>query len=167
MRFVVVLTFVLALIFAQLGCGGESDDAGEARGQTTATTEIRGPDPPPGSSVVLREVYRNFQPPLPNPTIRGSSRAIAAGRRACAGKTPAQVKREFIARSELTADQRRALADLTRFESRPSGNFPAGQLAALVYGNTLKDELAGEGYRGCVYALGRELKRQLAPKNDK
>jgi hypothetical protein len=124
---------------------------------------IRGPQPPRGASLVLREIYRNFQPPLPNPAVKGSAKAIAAGKRACKNKTPLEIKREFIAESDLTPDQREAVSQLARYDE-PTANFPAGQLAALVYQGTLGEEpLATEGYRGCVFVLAQRVKRQLAP----
>ncbi len=90
---------------------------------------------------MLREIYRQFAPPQPNPEVKGSAQAIEAGERACKGKTPLQVKQRFIDGSDLLDEQ-----------------------AALVYESSLpEDELAGYGYQGCIYSLAKGLEKRLAP----
>ena len=150
---------LLACLAAALGgCGGGGDSTAQS---TAAEAPIRGPQPPKGASPAEREVYRNFQPPLPDPEVSGSGKAIEAGEAACRGKTPLQVKREFLSHSDLSAAQRQALRQLDSAEAHPGGDYVAGQLAALVYEGTLKGSLGEYGYRGCVYALARGLERRL------
>lgn len=110
---------------------------------------------------MLGQVYRNFQPPLPDPGVPGSAKAIRAGEEACKGKTPKEVKQRFISASDLSAAQRQALEGIDRAEAHPSADFVAGQLAALVYEGTLRGALAEYGYRGCVYGLAVGFKRGL------
>jgi hypothetical protein len=98
--------------------------------------------------------------------VKGSAQAIEAGEAACQGKTPVEVKNEFLAASKLSADQRQALKQRGRAEANPSGDFAAGQLAALVYAGTLEGSKAEYGYRGCVYALARGLERRLGEETD-
>jgi len=148
------------LALAIAGCGEQEDTQSTAR---DPFPPIRGPKPPKGASPVLRELYRNFPAPAPNTAIPGSAGAIAAGQADCAGKTPLEVARRYISESELSAEQRQAVAGIARHERQPSANFPAGQLAALVYQGTFAGPLAIERYRGCVYALAQGLKRELAP----
>jgi hypothetical protein len=150
----ILLGFVLGLS----ACGGGDSSAEPG---TEAATVLRGPQPPKGASRLERQIYRTFQPPLPDPEVSGSAKAIESGEAACQGKTPSKVKRQFIAESDLSADQRQALEQIDRAEGRPSGDFAAGQLAALVYEGTLEGELAEYGYQGCVYALARGLERRL------
>lgn len=91
-----------------------------------------------------------------------SAKAIKAGERACRGKKPIEVREEFIAESSLLDEQEKAVKTrLEEAERHPSGNFVAGQLAALVYEGTLPDKTALYGYTGCVYALSQVYKRQL------
>jgi hypothetical protein len=127
-----------------------------------ATTASAGSQPPKAASALERQIDRNFPAPQADPGAQGSQEAIEAGEAACEGKTPTQVKQEFIANSELSADQRQALGQLGRAEAKPSGDFAAGQLAALVYEGTLEGAEGEYGYRGCVYALARGLERELA-----
>ena len=144
-------------LLALPGCGEESQTQSGA-----SLLPIRGPEPPPGASPLLRALYRNFQPPLADPGVRGSAKAIKAGIRACEGQTPVEVKRRFIGDSELSASQRQALAQLRQAEANPTAEFVAGQLAALVYEGTLeKGQLPEYGYRGCIYGLAKGLKGEL------
>lgn len=157
----------LLLICLAVGIGGCGGGGGSSASSSTATTTtqaqapVRGPQPPKGASPTLRGIYRNFQPPKADPEVSGSAKAIEAGEAACEGKTPKEVKQEFIAKSKLSADQRQALSQIDRSEAKPSADFAAGQLAALVYEGTLKGPLAEYGYRGCVYALARGVEGRL------
>lgn len=150
----------LCLALGLSACGGGGDSSSTSS-TTQATAPIRGPQPPKGASQLERQIYRTFQPPLPDPEVKGSAKAIKAGEAACEAKTPVAVKRKFIAESKLSSDQRQALAQIDRAEAQPSGDFAAGQLAALVYQGTLEGELAEYGYQGCVYALARGLERRM------
>jgi hypothetical protein len=93
---------------------------------------------------------------------RRTAKAIRAGERACRGKRPIEVREEFLSKSSLLGEQEKAVkTELREAERHPSGDFVAGQLAALVYEGTLPDKTAVYGYAGCVYALSQVYKRQL------
>ncbi|HEX7059293.1 MAG TPA: hypothetical protein VF176_05520 [Solirubrobacterales bacterium] len=155
-----VLGFAAALALAAAGCGGDSSSD---QPTTFAMAPIRGPQPPKNASPLLESIYRNFQPPQADPSVKGSGKAIKEGEKACKGKTPLEVKQEFIAQSDLTADQLKEVAKLAKYQQRPSPDFPAGQLAALVYQNALNvnEPYASYGFQGCVYVLALQLKQQL------
>jgi len=145
------------------GCGDEDSEAPNSATQDARADSLAEP-PPKGASPLLREIYRQFQPPQPDPRMRRSSaKAIRAGERACKGKTPLQVREEFIADSDLGDDQAKVVAQLRKYEKDPSANFVAGQLGALVYEGSLPEKIARYGYQGCVYSLAQVLKRRLAP----
>lgn len=163
----------LALLTAAALIAGCGDEGGE-----TDTTALKPPaiteqaslaEPAPaGASLELKEIYRQFQPPEPNPEVKGSAKAIKEGEEACEGKTPTEVTEAFIAAADLTSDQQEAVSELPRFEANPSSSFPAGQVAALVYQQSLEGEiLPSYGFQGCVYALSLGLKQELAPKAQK
>jgi len=145
---------LLCLGLALSACGG-GEEASTTQSAEVTETQVRGPKPPKGATAIERQIYRNFQPPVADPEVEGSKEAIEAGEAACKGKTPLEVKEEFLSQSDLSADQRQALAQIERAEESPSGDFAAGQLAALVYEGTLEGSLGEYGYRGCVYALAR------------
>ncbi len=159
-RSAAVLLSLLCFALGLSACGGGGDSSSTSS-TTQATAPIRGPQPPKGASQLERQIYRTFQPPEADPEVSGSAKAIAAGEAACEGKTPLEVKQQFIAQSKLSSDQRQALAQIDRAEEHPGGDFSAGQLAGLVYQGTLEGELAEYGYQGCVYALARGLERRL------
>jgi hypothetical protein len=104
--------------------------------------------------------------PIENAPV-GAMKAIEAGRRACRGKTPTQVRDEFMAAAknsgELNEGQEQMLSELPHFEkqARTSPDFAAGQLAAGVYEATLTERMARSGYQGCVYELALQLRREL------
>jgi ABC-type glycerol-3-phosphate transport system substrate-binding protein len=156
---------LLCLALGLAACGGGGDSSGNSSASEgdnpEATTTIRGPQPPKGASALQREIHRTFQPPQADPKVEGSAQAIEDGEAACEGKTPVEVKEEFIGESDLSSDQQEALEQLGRAEANPSGDFAAGQLAALVYQQTLEGTEAEYGYRGCVYALARGLESRL------
>jgi hypothetical protein len=115
---------------------------------------------------VLVAIYRQFPPPQPDPDIKGSGKAISRGEEACKGKTPMEVKEEFIAESDLLTAQAEIVAELPKYEKTVADNasFAAGQLGALVYERSLsEDKLAQFGYQGCVYSLAKVVERELAP----
>jgi hypothetical protein len=119
-----------------------------------------------GASTLEREIYRQFPPPKSNPEAKGSAKAIAAGEKACRGKSPVEVKEEFFAEanSRLLADQEKMINEIGRYEkrSRTEPSFTAGQLAAGTYEATLPEAVAIYGYQGCVYSLAKGLKHELA-----
>ncbi len=156
------------------GCGG---------GGSSTATEAVSPSPtavggkaeqeaPKGASPVLREIYRQFPKPQPEPGDKAGAKAIEAGERACKGKTPIEVKREFWAEATENGTlvpnsaEGKMIAELPKYEaqSAKSSAFVAGQLAADVYEATLPEAEAGAGYQGCVYSLALRLKHELAPR---
>ena len=149
-------------VLALSGCG-DSDDGPDA--QTTpalpTTSDALPPDAP-----MTQVIAKQF--PKPEPTEGappGAMNSIEAGRKACKGKTPEQVRDEFIGAAEdLNEGQEEMLGELGRFEaqSRTSPDFAAGQLAAGVYEATLPEVEARSGYQGCVYELAVQLRKELA-----
>ena len=89
-----------------------------------------------------------------------------AGRKACKGKTPLQVREEFIEAAQGLSDEQEAMIDeLPKYEKQAvTSNFVAGQLAAGVYEATLPEKQAMAGYQGCVYELALQVRRELAKK---
>jgi hypothetical protein len=157
------------------GCGGAGGD--------TATTTPPGatfpeptvpkgaPQPPKGASPVLKEIYRQFTPRKPDPNVKGSGQAIAAGGKACAGRTPVEVERQYypiaVRKGGLdpVSEQAKMIAGIDRYAKNAANDpsFVAGQLAADAYQATLPARIATFGYAGCAYALARRLEKQLAP----
>jgi hypothetical protein len=162
---------------AILGCGGGGGADGEV--STTPpdatfpepTVPKDAPQPPKGASPILKEIYRQFTLREPDPRVKGSARAIAAGRAACAGKTPVEVERRYypiaVQRGTLdpASDQAKMIAEISKYAKNVSKDpsFTAGQLAADAYQATLPPRVATFGYAGCAYALARRLEKQLAP----
>lgn len=123
---------------------------------------------PKGASPTLRAIYRQFPPPQADPKVKGSAAALEAGERACAGKTPVEVKERFFAaaRAHLNSEQKKMIARIGSYERHAAkdASFAAGQLAADTYEATLPASAGQYGYQGCVYALARRLERELAPR---
>jgi hypothetical protein len=115
---------------------------------------------------MTRQLAITFPFPKPAPgSPPGAAAAIDAGRKACRGKTPVEVREEFLAAAQgLNEGQREMIAELPHFEDQVSSNFAAGQLAAGVYEATLAEKLMVSGYQGCVYELALQLRRELAKK---
>lgn len=161
---VLVLGAAAAVLMA--GCGGGNDNsesAGNAESQNSSAAKPLPPDAP--MSKVLR---RQFPPPEPQPgSPPGAQAAIEAGRHACKGKTPAQVRDEFLAEAkasgQLNPGQEKMLAEIGHFEKQSdvTPDFVAGQLAAGVYEATLPEQWRISGYQGCVYELARQLEKEL------
>jgi hypothetical protein len=176
LRFLTLLTVASALAMIAVGCGdGGSSTTDTETGESGSPLSVPPPQneaereaeskAPEGASAVLRAIYRQFPAPQPNPKVKGSAGAIAAGEKACAGKTPLEAREEFLPRSDLSGFQREQVERIPDYEKSPSYSFPAGQLAASVYEKTLPPtEVAPYGFQGCVYALSRVLKARLAPK---
>ena len=123
-----------------------------------------------GHSGLVAAIETAFPEPKPQPNAPpGAQRAIDAGRKACRGKTPEQVRDEFMAEAEasglLNPGQKKMLADIARYEKQAtSADFVAGQLGADVYEATLPEELRTAGYQGCVYELAQQLLKEIAQK---
>jgi hypothetical protein len=159
--------FALAVlaIGAWSGCGGGSSTPTETTGALQREAERAEAQAPKGASQALRAIYRQFPKPQPDGTVKGSAKAVKAGERACKGKTPLEVREEFIGESKLLEEQAKMVAELPKFERAlaRSSSFVAGQLGALVYERTLDPRIAHFGYEGCVYSLAKAAERKLAP----
>jgi hypothetical protein len=161
------------------GCGGGDEDsarqkAAEHRAELVGGGRTQRGSPanpaPKGSSPFVRELYRQFPPPEPEAGVKGAAGAIAAGERACAGKTPSEVEERFypiaVEKGGLdpASPRGRTIAQVDRYEDRitEEASFTSGQLAAAAYQETLPPRLAGSGFQGCIYALARQLESKLA-----
>jgi hypothetical protein len=146
-------------------CG---DDSGT--GQTAgAESSVAQGTPPPidPTAPVSQQLARVFPVPKPGPgSLPGAAAAIEAGRQACRGKTPLQVREEFIESAQgLSGEQEAMIDELPKYEKQAvTSNFVAGQLAAGVYEATLAEKEAVAGYQGCVYELALQVRRELAKK---
>lgn len=152
------------------GTSLDPNTVGAAKGQRKRSAEIaRAAEAkaPKGASPVLRGIYRAYPPPRTETMQPGEVSALGAGRSACEGKTPTQVKEEFYAeaKANLAPGQAAMIGRIDKFEARweTDQTFIAGQLAADTYAATLPEAAAGPGYQGCVYALARGLEQRLAP----
>jgi hypothetical protein len=153
----------MGILVLAAGCGG-----GGSGGETQPTTvseaqqlKALAEPPPKGASPVLKSIYREFQPPKPDPNVKASAKVIKVGEKKCKDKTPLEVREQFIGESELNEEQEEAVNELERYEKHPSPSYPAGQLGALVYEKTLPEETAAYGFQGCVYSLSLRAKREL------
>jgi hypothetical protein len=161
-----VLGAAAAILLA--ACGGDDSSATTAQ-PAQQPSSAGGPKPLPADAPVSAVLARQF--PKPKPAIgapAGSEAAIAAGRKACKGKTPTQVRDEFLAEAKasgtLNPGQEKMIAEVDHFESQAarSPDFVAGQLAAGVYEATLPEKLRTAGYQGCIYELARQLEKEIA-----
>jgi hypothetical protein len=165
-----LLVLLAALLLLAAGCGGGGASQGEVQEAAARQAQARARRAlaarvPRGASSALRALYASFPPPKPDPAREGSGAAIRAGEGACAQRTPLQVKARFYAeaRNDLNPNQRKLIARLSHYEaiSRHDPSFSAGQLAADAYAATLPKAIARYGYQGCVYALARQLEREM------
>jgi hypothetical protein len=144
----------------QQGANGQPAGAGTGAG----TAESGG-----GGNAKVATIESTFPRPKPLPNSPpGAKKAIDAGRTACKGKTPEQVRDEFIGEAEasglLNSGQKKMIANIAHYEKQAatSTDFVAGQLAAGVYEATLPEELRIAGYQGCVYELAQQLLKEIA-----
>jgi hypothetical protein len=157
-------------------CGGGSG-GNETNGQQGANGQPAGGSAGSGSAASnggggnakVATIESTFPKPTPQPNSPpGAKKAIDAGRRACKGKTPEQVRDEFMSEAEasglLNAGQKKMIANIAHYEKQAatSADFVAGQLAAGVYEATLPEELRIAGYQGCVYELAQQLLKEIA-----
>ena len=155
------------------GNSGETGTTGQQGGGSTAEGGGREPaaggeeESPPltGGVATLR---RQFPEPKPEPGAPpAAQKAIDAGRAACRGKTPVEVRDEFLAEAEasglLNPGQEKMLDQLPKLEQQAAGSpdFVAGQLAAGVYEATLPEARRTYGYQGCVYELALALEKKI------
>ncbi len=104
------------------------------------------------SAPITEQLARTFPVPKPQPNEPpGAAAAIKAGRKACRGKTPIEVREEFIEAAEgLSEDQEKIIGELPKYEKQSgnSSNFAAGQLGAGVYEATLPEKQTDRGISG-------------------
>lgn len=147
-------------------CGGGSDSS--STGSTASGgTSAEAPLPPNApQTAVIRHQF-----PKPKPTEgapRDAMKAIKQGEKACSGKTPIEVREEFMAKAQesgrLNSGQEKMVEQIGKYEkqSGTAPDFVAGQLAAGVYEATLSEKKARSGYQGCVYALAVHLRHELS-----
>lgn len=142
-------------------CGDDSDSGQEAGTEPSAAQATPPIDP---TAPLSEQLARTFPVPKATPgSPPGSAAAIEAGRDACRGKSPVQVREEFIAAADLPEEQGSMVAELAKYENQPpTVSFVAGQIGAGVYEATLPVKKAAAGYQGCVYELALQLRRELA-----
>lgn len=155
------LSTIAALSLA--GCGGGDDSS------STAAPQASEAKPPlPADASLDEQLGRSFPPPEPTEAAPSKAESyIAAGRRACKGKTPAEVVDEFLPQTDVKdfdADQEELIGEIGQYEDNPTADFAAGQIAAGVYEATLPTIQQRSGYQGCVYELAQQLRRELANK---
>jgi hypothetical protein len=173
---ILILAVVGVLVASVTGCGGgDSSASTEPAAVGLGTEELPPPKTeaekrglaraPRDASPLLQAVYRLFPPPKPDPKVKGSAVAIREGEESCAGKTPAEIREEYVPKSDLDSFQREEAGRIEGYEKNPTFNFPAGQIAASIYEKSLpKSSLKNFGFQGCVYALSEGLKAQLEGK---
>jgi hypothetical protein len=160
------------LALAACGCLGLAAGCGSSGSDSTTQANVHAPKltaaqrAPKGASPIEREIYRQFPPPKPDPSVPKSEEVIRAGEEACRGRSPLEVKEEFYAEasSNLLPEQKQMIAEIGHWEklSKRDEGFTAGQLAADVYQATLPEAVNRLGYQGCVYSLAQRLEHELA-----
>jgi hypothetical protein len=177
---IVTVAALGALVLTSAGCGTANHEKSPEQIAAERRIELKGggrtgqgspANPAPkGSSTFVKELYRQFPPPEPDPRVAGAAAAIRAGERACAGKTPVQVKEAFYhaalegGRLDPESSQAEMIEKIDQFEAHVTteASFTAGQLAADAYGATLPVALAASGFQGCIYALAKQLERRVS-----
>ena len=148
------------------GCGSGGSDTSTTQPNVHLPGQTAAQGAPKGASPIEREIYRQFPPPKPDPSVPKSGKVIRAGENACRGKSPLEVKEEFYveAASQLLPQQKQMIAEIGHWakQSKRDEGFTAGQLAADVYQATLPEAVNRFGYQGCVYSLAQRLKQELA-----
>jgi hypothetical protein len=150
-------------------CGGDGSGSG---GQGTDSSSAQAEQPALNPSAPITE---QLAVTFPKPKVEagsppGTAEAINAGRKACKGKTPVEVRDEFLSAAEAGAGlddgQKEMVGEIGKYEQQGSHspNFAAGQLAAGVYEATLPEKQWIAGYQGCVYELALQLRRELSKK---
>lgn len=165
-----VLSAAAATMLAS--CGGSNDSvSSEQQAEPPSGAGAGAAKPLPADAPMTKVLATHFPVPKALPGAPpGSAQAIAAGRKACKGKTPVQVKEEFIAEAKasgtLNPGQEKMVARISKYQSEAahSPDFVAGQLAAGVYEATLPESVRIAGYQGCVYELARQLEKELKKK---
>jgi hypothetical protein len=159
-----------AILLTACGNDNSSTEQTAAEQQTVAEQQSSAgaPKPLPPNAPISAVLARQFPKPKPQPNAPvGSQAAIDAGRKACKGKTPIQVREEFISEAKasglLNPGQTKMISEIAHFEKQAahSPDFAAGQLAAGVYQATLPEQLRIAGYQGCVYELAQQLEKEI------
>jgi len=165
-RVCVALALSAMATVALTACGGDSDSAATEASTVQESSTALDPTAP-----MSEQLARTFPEPNPPPgSLPGAAKAIETGRKACQGKTPVEVRDEFISAAEagngLDDGQKEMVGELDKYEKQASQspNFAAGQLAAGVYEATLPEKQMLAGYQGCVYELALQLRRELTQK---
>jgi hypothetical protein len=174
---------VIALVAPALptvGCGSGGEETSAWQRAAERQAELTGGGrtsrsspanrPPKDSTPFIKELYRQFPPPEPQPEVRGSAAAIKVGEKTCAGKTPVEVKEAFfpiaVEKGDLdpNSSQGKMIARIDEFERHITEevSFISGQLAAGAYQATLPPRLASSGFQGCIYAMAKELERRVS-----
>jgi len=158
---------VMAML-ALSACGGSGGN--ETNGQQSANGgSAGGGGTGGGGNSTVAALEAAFPAPKAQPeSPPGAQGAIVAGRKACKGKSPQQVRDEFMSEADasglLNPGQKKMLANIAHYEKQAAttADFVAGQLAAGVYEDTLPEELRIAGYQGCVYELAQQLLKEIA-----
>jgi hypothetical protein len=160
------LSAMATVLLTACGGGGGSDSGSSS---STSAAQEGQPAALSPTAPITKQLAVTFPKPKVEPGApAGTAKAIAAGRRACAGKTPVEVRDEFISAAEsgagLNEGQKEMVEEIAKFEKQASHspNFAAGQLAAGVYEATLPEKERIGGYQGCVYELAVQLRKELA-----
>lgn len=121
------------------GCGGGDDE--DQGPPATAQTEAQKPTGP------------RPDPVLDTPEARA---ALAAGIKACAGKSPEEIKEEFLesalAQTPPQSAFRRVLEGAK--DDKNTLRVEPENLSATIYGATLSPATRQDGFNGCLYGLG-------------
>jgi hypothetical protein len=132
------------------GCGGDDDGASEPSATAEGGTARTAPPPVrPGPAPV-------GQTPRARTTLKTASAA-------CGGQTPTAVIDRYASevRTDGSTVDRALLRSLTtaveRLADSPSRSVAYPQLAARVYALSLPQAERGDGLRGCLYELRREV----------
>ena len=173
---VLAATVLLLTTLAGCGTGGSSSSTTTTSSaylkRSAARARAAERLAPKGASSTLRGIYVRYPPPRPDPRVKSSAAAIRAAEKACAGKTPTEVKDIYypvaLRKGRLTATGKvgSLVARIATLEKRYwlTSGASAGLLAADVYRHTLPLAIAPYGYQGCLFALARQLERRLAPR---
>jgi hypothetical protein len=158
----------MAMVLLTACCGGSESGQTTSSAATPTTPTTAGSPAIDPTAPITKQLASVFPvPKAPRGSPSTVTTAIEAGRKACRGKTPMQVREEFIdSAAGLSADQKKMIGELPKFEAQSgtSPDFAAGQLAAGVYEATLPEKEMVAGYQGCVYELALQLRRELAKK---
>jgi len=163
---VILVASALGLLAALslTACG--SDDEGSSSDASSVPAGSQSVDP---QAPLQKQLAEGFPTPKPiEAAPPKAERYIAAGQKACKGKTPTQVVDEFLpeAKEEESFDDEQLdlISEIGKYEKSPTADFAAGQIAAGIYEATLPELQQRSGYQGCVYELAVQLRNELTGK---